>query len=605
MSINIERVLMEFNNTKVDYPRDTSIIGLFDSAVKFCPGKIAIKCDGKEITFGELHAMAVKLSIHLENFNAGPMDIIGVYLPRSIELIACVLAILSIRAIYLPLDTKYPKGRIEAMIEDSKAKCVITDNAGHSRLQGAKSRHSLIDVDIAINSECSTNKTFNVTPPNSKPVYLTYTSGSTGKPKGILLSQEALLNRFYWMWEAFPFDDDDIICQKTATGFVDSMWEILGSVIRGIPIHILSDDAINNPNLLIDAIIENKITRITVVPTLLNEIVGAGIKKQIDNFPLRYMFCSGEALPFEYVKRWYTCFPKTPLINLYGSSEVCADVCCYNTMDLPLKSKNVPIGKPISNSRIYILDKAMQLIPIGKTGTIHVSGICIANGYLNLSDLTNKNFVSNPFEQNAIMFNTGDRGCWNTDGTIEFRGRVDNQIKINGNRVELDDVEQTALSIPGVFSCAVSLHEDVTGKRLVLFYVSDHEISRESLNDMLPDFMIPSIFIKLDTIPLLPNGKIDRKALNSFDINTDRNNKHLVLEPVTDFQNKMSKIWQKVLKVPQVGLNDNFFDLGGHSLAVIRAISKIEEVFSATPHFRDFMEQNLEQFCAAFENKLK
>jgi amino acid adenylation domain-containing protein len=412
-------------------------------------------------------------------------------------------------------------------------------------------------------------------------MYVIYTSGSTGRPKGVEGTHRASMNRFSWMWGAYPFLDGETCCQKTFLGFVDSIWEIFGPLLRGVPSGILPDDVIIDPEQLVQLLSSYEVTRIVLVPSLLRVIL-EGVENIQNRLPkLRLWTCSGEVLSVDLVNCFSQALPKATLLNVYGSSEVAADVTSH---EITMNDRNglVPIGKPITNTRIFILDRHMNQVPVGVPGEIHVGGDCVALGYLRKPELTSERFISHHFESGSSvrLFKTGDLGRYLPNGDVEYLGRTDNQVKIRGIRVELGEIEATMASHPMVRGAVATLIDGSGQQKLTAYlevrpgFHADVDELRRFMRSRLPTYMVPSDYLFVDAFPLLPSGKIDRKTVaiqTSARPIGDRD----YIAPQTPTQERLVAIWCTLLKTEKIGITDNFFELGGHSLMVMQVVARI------------------------------
>jgi thioesterase domain-containing protein len=412
-----------------------------------------------------------------------------------------------------------------------------------------------------------------------------YTSGSTGQPKGIVAPHRGLINRCRWMWEAYPFAPDEICCQKTSLGFVDSVWEIFGPLLRGLPLVIIPDEAVKDPTQFISTLANEGVTRVVLVPSLLRLILETqpGLAERL--LKLKLWISSGEALDSALVRSFYNHLPDATLLNLYGSSEVAGDVTYFDTRQ-PIPVDSMPIGRPIANTQIYILGSNMSLVPIGLPGEIFVGGGSLALGYLNRPDLTSERFVPNPFsqEQSARLYKTGDQGRYLPDGNILYLGRRDRQIKIRGMRVELDEIEALLNEHPAVQEAVVLLNEHPTlGSQLAAYVVfqSNNPVAlpalRTALRQQLPEHMVPTIWTALPVLPYTASGKIDRQALVTLPLQLETSPHPPTVMSANEA--KMARLWAGLLGRASVGMHDNFFDLGGHSLLAARLLVHIKDNF--------------------------
>ncbi len=484
----------------------------------------------------------------------------------------------------MPLDPTYPQERLAFMLHDSATPFLITQRHLIRSLSVQNTRLIFLDEERhRIDQKSTTNLT-----DQSKSdhlAYVIYTSGSTGLPKGVMGLHRGALNRFHWMCERYPFKAGEICCQKTALSFVNSIWEIFGPLLKGIPVVVIPDEAVRDIDLLIQILSKNHVTRIVLVPSLLKTMLE--IKPQIGSLlpDLQFWVSSGEALTPDLVKVFHELLPERTLLNLYGSSEVAADCTFYETIH-PETHATIPIGRPISNNQIYLLDAHRQLVPIGVPGEICVGGAGVARGYLNRPELDADRFIANPFTKapGERLFRTGDLGRYLPDGNIEYLGRNDRQVKIHGYRVELDEIERTLKDAPGIDCAAVITHLDTAGNiNLVAYIVARPKIALNSLDlrsylrQKLPEFMVPATIVVLDQLPLLPNGKIDLKALPAPDSSLVEMGVYVA--PSTRIEEELVQIWEDLLGVRPIGITQSFFDLGGHSLLAVSLFAQVNRHF--------------------------
>lgn len=589
-----QQLLVEWNDTDAEAPTGT-IVDLFEAQVARTPNSVAVKFGDQQLTYEELNSRANQLAHHLRRCGIGPEARVAICVERSLEMIVGLFGILKAGGAYVPLEPTYPFERISFILDDSHARLLLTQQHLTQSLTFANVKTISLDSnwdEIALAS--SENPTHGAGAANS--AHLIYTSGSTGQPKGVLSSHRASVNRFSWMWKQYPFAPGEVCCQKTALSFVDSIWEIFGPLLQGVPLVIIPDETVKDPQLFIPALSVNKVTRLVLVPSLLRVIleIGDDLAKQLSE--LRYCVCSGETLPVDLATTFGQQVPQALLINLYGSSEVAADVTCYevrNTHGLA----TIPIGRPIANTKIYILDSHLQPVPVGVPGEIYVGGKGLAAGYLNRAELTAEKFVADPFsrESAARLFRTGDIGRYLADGNIEYRGRRDNQVKVRGVRIELGEIEAQLASLPQVHQAIVIARDDERGEKQLLAYVTaageapaNNEL-RSYLRRKLPDHMIPAAFVLLDEMPLTASGKVNRLALPLPD-RDQLETKENFIAPRTPTEEILAGIWADVLNTEDVGVNDDFFALGGHSLLLARLAARIRESFQLDLPLRDLFE---------------
>jgi amino acid adenylation domain-containing protein len=431
---------------------------------------------------------------------------------------------------------------------------------------------------------------------HADPAYVLYTSGSSGGPKGVEGTHRGAINRFWWMWERYPFQPGEVCCQKTNLGFVDSVWEIFGPLLAGVPSVILPADVVRDPEELLQNLAAEGVTRIVLVPSLLRALLDHAPNLQERVPRLKLWSCSGEVLSGELARRFRQGHPEAMLLNIYGASEVAADVTWHEVGEED-GGATVPIGKPISNTQVYVLDPHRNPVPVGVRGEIYVGGEGLALGYWNRPELTAERFVENPIapEESKRLYRTGDLGRWRGDGEIEYLGRVDGEVKLRGMRIDLGEIESVLASHAGVREAAVERVEEGGEARLVAYLVrGDGERTngrelRRHLRSKLPEHMIPARFVQVADLPLLPSGKVNRRALATVEgvELTDQG----VVAPRTAVEQKLAGMWKEVLKVGEVGVDRNFFELGGHSLLVLQVMARIRREFDVELGVRTMFEE--------------
>ncbi|MEO6230171.1 MAG: non-ribosomal peptide synthase/polyketide synthase [Ferruginibacter sp.] len=594
----VHQLVIENNNTVVNYPANQTLVSLFEKQVLETPSAVALKFEDSAITYQQLNIAANKLAHHLIKLGVTASALIPVCMESSIDMLVGILGVLKAGAVYVPIDAYYPSERINYMLEDTAADVLVTDEAFVNRFNlPANLQVVSVDRDVVAEQYPETNPSIEIS--EDDVACIIYTSGSSGKPKGVQLTNKGIVNRMYWMWNSYPFTTGETSAIKTSISFVDHIWEMFGPLCAGIPSVIFKKDDLLDLDVLYEKLSQYKITRWVLVPSLLRNLL---IKLKDENLALRelkYWTCSGEIITADLVKEFYALFPSSAhkLLNIYGSSEVTADVTCFETSpdtidQLIAAKRNVPIGKPIANCQVYILDKQGGLVAEGAIGEICVGGVQVANGYLNNDALTAEKFVANPFSEvpGAKMYKTGDQGRWLKDGNIEYLGRADNQVKIRGYRIELGEIENVLQQCELVHQSVVLATKDANENlRLVAYIVPETTFEKDGIidfvKDRLPEYMVPSLWIELAELPLTANGKIDRKALPEPD---------RTLFSIKDFvapRNKteivVGNIWQQLLNIEQVSVHDNFFELGGHSLLAMRVVAAIRMQLEVELGIRD------------------
>ncbi|MBW4456089.1 MAG: amino acid adenylation domain-containing protein [Nostoc indistinguendum CM1-VF10] len=590
---NVERqqLLVEFNNTQTDYPQDKSLQQLFLEQVERTPKNIAVVFENQQLTYAELNDRANQLAHYLQRLGVGPEVLVAICVERSLEMVIGLLGVLKAGGAYLPLDPTYPKERLALMLSDAQTSVLLTQQRLAGGLPEHRAQIVCLDSDWEIIAqESEENPVSGVIADNL--AYVIYTSGSTGKPKGVMISHRAICNHMFWMQTTFPLTEADKVLQKTPFSFDASVWEFYAPLLVGAQLLMARPGGHQDSDYLVKVIADQKVTTLQLVPSLLRILLEQGGLETCKY--LKRIFCGGEALPIELQKRFFTNLD-ADLHNLYGPTEACIDA-TYWTCKSGIRQQVVPIGRPISNTQVYILDRQLQPVPIGVPGELYIGGVGLAHGYLNRPDLTEEKFIPNPFshKEGARLYKTGDLARYLSDGNIEYLGRIDHQVKIRGFRIELGEIEAVLSQHPEVRETVVIAREDQPGnKRLVAYLVPNREepaISelRGFLNEKLPEYMVPNAFVILDTLPLMPNGKVDRRALLAPDIGLSR--KASFVAPQTPTEKVIAGIIAEVLGLKLVGIHDNFFELGGHSLLATQVISRVREAFSVELPLRRLFE---------------
>ena len=573
------RLLVEWNDTRVEYPRDTPLHRLIEAQVEKTPDAVALIYESERLTYRELNSRANQLARHLQKNGVGPDVLVGVCAERSIELVIALLASMKAGGAYVPLDPEYPKDRLEMMLADANAPVVLTQSHLLDRLPvGAKNVFRLDHDWPSIQNEITENPAAAVGGKNL--AYAIYTSGSTGKPKGVPNVHEGIVNRLLWMQEMYQLTGKDRVLQKTPFSFDVSVWEFFWPLLTGATLVVAQPGGHRDPAYLVDIVAEQGITTLHFVPSMLSIFLEAAGLERCGS--VRQVFASGEALSLELQQRFFERID-AELHNLYGPTEAAVDVTywpCMPDSDWSI----VPIGRPIANTQIYILDSNLEPTPIGVPGELHIGGIQLARGYLNRPELAAEKFIRDPFSQEtgARLYKTGDLARYLSDGNIEYLGRTDFQVKLRGLRIELGEIESVLGRCEGVLQAVVVVREDQPGdKRLVAYLIAgperepDAELLRRELEDRLPEYMVPSRFVFVEKFPMTTSGKVDRKALPVPPLEQRDETKRVA--PRNDIESMVASLFAKVLGLPTVGVTDNFFDLGGHSLLAGRLLAQIHE----------------------------
>ncbi|WP_414623416.1 amino acid adenylation domain-containing protein [Calothrix sp. CCY 0018] len=572
------QLLVEWNNTKTNYPDYICIHQLFEQQVKRTPEAIAVVFGKQQVTYQQLNASSNQLAHYLQKLGVKPEGLVAICLERSIEMVVGLLGILKVGGAYVPIDPNYPQERITYMLEDSQVSVLLTQDSLIENLPMHPVHTIALDTDwekIAQNSDRNLDLQINL----ENLAYVIYTSGSTGKPKGAMNTHRGICNRLLWMRDAYNFTQQDVVMQKTPFSFDVSVWEFFIPLIVGASLVVAKPEGHYDNCYLIDTINHKKITALHFVPSMLGMFLETEGVECCSS--LKYVFCSGEALPLDLQTKFFQKLG-CKLYNLYGPTEVAIEVTFWQCQ-LNTKLSNVPIGRPINNIQIYILDAYKQPVPIGVPGELYIGGDGLARGYLNRPQLTQEKFIPHPFSQDDTrLYKTGDLVRYLADGNIEFLGRIDNQVKMRGIRIELGEIETVLAQHKSVISAAVVAPEYLSRQILVAYIVQQQQSKvnsdelRQFLAQKLPEYMIPNLFVTLETLPLTPNGKIDRRSLPAVS-ETSLQPKLVYCSPQNQKEREIANIWEKVLGINPVSINDNFFELGGNSLLAVRLVAQIEK----------------------------
>ena len=591
------QVVEEWNATGTTFAEGSSVQALFEEQVRRTPHAAALAFDGRQLSYGDLNALANRLAHHLAGLGVGPDVRVGVCVERGIEMAIGLLAVLKAGGAYLALDPAYPRDRLAYMIEDSAPAVVLT-------LGEACAGMGAPLVDLGPDAPWRSAPDHDPQPSRSGPrdlAYVCYTSGSTGLPKGVAGEHRALVNRLAWMQEAFPCRPGERHVQKTSSSFLDSLTETLAALLHGACLVVAPGAVARSPEALAGFLAAQRIERMVLVPSLLDALLQLPVADWCGH--LRLLVSSGEALAPALADRFRAVAPAATLLNLYGSSEVAGDV-SYHVWQ---GGARMPIGRPIANTRLYILDPAGRPVPVGVAGELYVGGVAPARGYLNRPELTAERFVPDPFDPapDARLFRTGDLASWRADGTIDYLGRNDFQVKIRGVRIELGEIEARMLGLEGVVEACVVVQDAADGSpQLAAFYAGearrdgiDAQALKRHLAAGLPDYMVPARFVRTAALPRTPSGKLDRAALRGLADGGQGEGDFVA--PHGELETRIAAVWAEFLKVERVGRNDNFFELGGHSLMIVSLIERLRrQDIQAGAHML-FAAPTLMEFAAA------
>lgn len=589
-----QKLITEFNNTHFDYPKDKCIHQLFAEKAETNPDKTAVKFENEQLSYRQLYDRCCDLALFLQSLDVKPDSLVGLCLERSVEMMVGIHGTLIAGGAYVPMDPEYPNDRLVHMLEDSQATIVLCQSRLKDKLEPlVKEGTTLIALDenwheIATRAEELRRQKValreDVTPHHL--AYIIYTSGSTGKPKGVMVEHQALVNRIDWMQRTYPLNEKDVVLQKTPFSFDVSVWEFVWPMIAGAALVFARPGGHRDVLYLENLMNESGVTTLHFVPSMLHTYLDHA-QSQCNS--VKQIFCSGEALDSKSVKEYKNRFPKARLHNLYGPTEAAIDVTFFDCSQL--STPFVPIGAPISNIQIYILDKHNNPQPLGVPGELHIAGDGLARGYHNRHELTSEKFVPNPFTPGSRMYKSGDLARWMDDGNIEYLGRIDTQVKIRGFRIETGEIETRLHQYPQINNCAVVVQGEGAEKKLIAFYLAKEtregnvvklpiENLKSFLLQVLPDYMLPAAFVSLVEFPLTPNGKLNRSVLESMNVQMESSNAYVA--PRNETEQQLVDIWGRALGIEsgKIGVNDSFFELGGHSLLIAPLLSQIRNQFA-------------------------
>ncbi|MFN0223043.1 amino acid adenylation domain-containing protein, partial [Paenibacillus sp. KR2-11] len=570
-------ILETFNDTAADFPRGQTIHGLFEEQASRRPEAVAVVCEGRQLTYAELNGRANRLARTLRDLGVQPDSIVGLMTERSVDMVVGLLAVLKAGGAYVPIDPGYPEDRIRYMLEDSGAKVLLTQ-------RHLEDRATFGGVLAALDEE----RIYSADDSNLEPAagqdnlaYVIYTSGTTGQPKGVMVEHRGLVSLKIMFRDTLGITEQDRIVQFASFSFDASCWEIYKALFFGAALYIPSSETILDYRKFENFMAENGITAAILPPTYAAYL-------HPDSMPgFRTLVTGGSAASPEFVQQWKE---RVSYFNAYGPTEASIVTSVWAAPSVGAVPKTVPIGRPIANHRLYVLDGSLNVLPVGVPGELCIGGVGVGRGYLNRPELTSEKFVEDPYLAGGRMYRTGDLVRWLPDGTIEYMGRIDHQVKIRGYRIELGEVEAQLAKADGVLEAAVTAIDDEAGqKQLCAYFTAERELSaaelRSAMSAELPGYMIPSHFVQLERMPLTPNGKINLKALPAPTAGTSSGTPYV--EPRTPLEAQLAAIWQEVLGVPKVGVHDNFFELGGHSLRAASLIGKLYEEMNVELPFRD------------------
>lgn len=609
-------LLEQWNATGTNTPNDKCIHQIFEEKAKQTPDAVAVIFEDRSLTYKEVDEKSTSVAVYLQHQGVGPEHPVAICAERSFDMIIGILGILKAGGAYVPLDPSFPQERLEYMLKDSQASIVLTQSNVHQRISGLTGSHiKAINIDLACRNGYtdlqSSGLKRKVKPEHL--AYIIYTSGSTGQPKGVMVEHRSIMNTLNFLESHYPVTAEDAYLLKTNYVFDVSISELFGWFIGNGRLVILPPNGEKSPQQCMDYIETYQVTHINFVPAMLHVFLEtAKDNKQLtDNGPLKYMMVAGEAFPKELVKKAVSIFKNCRVDNIYGPTEASIYAAYFGCGKGDIASHHTPIGKPLSNVKIYIVDQHLKPAPIGQPGELCIAGAGMARGYYNKPGLTAEKFIDNPFEPGTKLYKSGDSARWLPDGNIEYLGRIDSQVKIRGFRVELGAIETKLSEYPGILDQAVVVKQLEGHQQLAAYYTeeSGHSLAdpkdlRRHLKSSLPEYMIPSHFIRLDELPLSPSGKVNRKELEKREIVFNRKKpNHLQLTKIED---QVLRIWEETLKVSGFGTEDGFFDAGGDSLLAVAVAERIKKEldceFSVTELFEYSTIRAISQYILEMKN---
>jgi len=582
------QALVEWNSTRAEYPRDATVHEAFDAQAERTPDAAAVAFEGRALSYGELRRRSNRLAHRLRGLGVGSEVRVGICVERSLDLVVGMLAILKAGGAYVPLDPEYPQERIRFMVEDSGLRVLVTQASLRGMLGAASERVVCVDGDeAAIGGESDRDPAVSLRGDNL--AYVIYTSGSTGVPKGVGVTHRAI-GRLVLNTDYVRLGAADRVAQCANASFDAATFEIWGALLNGARVVVLRKEVAISPDELARRIRADGVTTLFLTTALFNQMA----REVPDGFaPLRHLLFGGEAVDPGWVREVLERGRPERLLHVYGPTECTTFATWHRVEEVASDAATVPIGRPIANTDAYVLDAAMNPVPVGVRGELFIGGDGLARGYLGRPDLTAERFVPNPFgPPGDRLYRTGDLVRCRPDGAVEFLRRRDHQVKIRGFRIELGEVEAALARHEAVADSVVLVRDDGGERRLVAYVVpvagsslGEPEL-RARLKERLPDYMVPSVFVPMDALPLTPNGKIDRSALPKPAATSRAGG----VAPRTPTEQAVARIWCEVLGVEEVGVHDNFFELGGHSLLATRITSRVRAAFSVEVALRTLFE---------------
>ncbi|WP_197055460.1 non-ribosomal peptide synthetase, partial [Gillisia sp. Hel_I_29] len=602
-----DELLYVFNATEVAYPRDQTVVDLFESQVLKTPEAIAVVYEDERLSYEELNRRSNQLAHYLQaHYDIQPDDLIGIMLPRSSWMIVGILGILKSGGAYVPIDPDYPEDRKSYIISETNLKTLIINSESMFDVLDLETSILAIDIELEDYTEDIENTINSPHDIGSNDLaYVIYTSGSTGNPKGVMIEHKSIV-RLVKDTNYFQINESDSILSLSNYAFDGSIFDIFMPLLNGGILVLSSKSVFLDIEKLNNLIKKENIDSFFLTTVLFNSLV----ESELDSLKgLKYVLFGGERVSVKHVRKFRELYPEVNLHHVYGPTENTTFSSWYKVGEIPKVAQTIPIGSGISNSTCYILDEQHHLVPKGVIGEIYLGGEGLARGYLKASELTSMKFIKSPFKEGLRLYKTGDLGRWTFSGDIEFIERKDNQVKIRGYRIELGEIESVLLGHSEIDQAVVLAYDLESGKELVAYFVSSSDQDSSSLRDylkaFLPDYMLPSYYVALEVFPLTPNGKIDRRSLPSPK-GLEVGHGVIYVAPETETQKKLVAIWEAVLGKDKIGLKDDFFELGGHSLKAMSLLSKLHKAFEVKLALKDlFVNTVLETQVSLLEEATK
>jgi amino acid adenylation domain-containing protein len=601
-----QQLLVQWNDTARVWP-EQSCIELFERQARGTPEAVAVVFKQQELSYGELNRRANHLARELLDMGVGAEVLVGILGERSPEFLIAMLAVFKAGGAYVPLDPRHPQRRQRQVIEQSGLSLVLSTSEyaeAAEEAMNAAAGARVGEVKVLASWPMMSESEEEVRGQGGEGLaYVIYTSGSSGQPKGAMVEQSGMRNHLLAKIAELSLTNADTVAATASPCFDISVWQMLAALLVGGRVEIVDDETAHEPKRLLEHLGEGGVTVLEIVPSLLRVMLGelaVSGRGPSELGALRWLVVTGEAFPPALGQQWLQLCPGVPLLNAYGPTECSDDVTHHPIYQIPDAAlMNIPIGHPLANTRLYVTDGQLQPMPVGVPGELCVGGLGVGRGYLHDAAATAAVFIPDPFSQEggARLYRTGDLVRWQPEGVLEFLGRMDQQVKLRGFRIELAEIEAALSSHSGIRECVVEARGHKVGEEQLVAYIAVQEESflstgdlRNYLKERLPDYMVPTVFIMLERIPLTANGKIDRAALPEPDLAGVQAGETFVA-PRTLIEQKLAEIWAEVLRVERVGIHDNFFELGGHSLLAIMIVSRTREVLQVELPLRRLFEE--------------